>query len=236
MLLLRAFEAIAAESVHGKDGAEDVGLSDFGSFLASSAGRVLFGVALLSSGQSSAITTTFTGQYIMDGFLDIRLPLYARALITRAVAIIPCIAFAVAYPDGVALNRMVNVVNALLSLLLPFGFTPLIKYNASRAYMGEHTTGRWETRLLYSLGFLVYLVNAAALSCPGGGWFGDLIAGTEPGSAERARWICLSAACQACYLGWNVQCIASPVSKAMTPLESRRPWKEGEFATVGASS
>ena len=169
MLLLRAFEAIAAESVHGKDGAEDVGLSDFGSFLASSAGRVLFGVALLSSGQSSAITTTFTGQYIMDGFLDIRLPLYARALITRAVAIIPCIAFAVAYPDGVALNRMVNVVNALLSLLLPFGFTPLVKYNASRAYMGEHATGRWETRLLYSLGFLVYLVDAAALSCPGGG-------------------------------------------------------------------
>mmetsp|Transcript_11328 Transcript_11328/g.24153 ORF Transcript_11328/g.24153 Transcript_11328/m.24153 type:complete len:175 (+) Transcript_11328:1308-1832(+) len=171
----------------------------------------------------------------MDGFLDIRLPIFARALITRAVAIIPCIGFAVAYPDGTALNQMINVVNALLSLLLPFGFTPLIKYNTSKAYMGEYATGTLETCLLYLLGFLIYLVNAVALSCPGGGWFGDVISGMEPGG-KRTGWIFVSVVCQILYLGWNVHCITSPVSNPMRPLEERRPWKKGEFATVGASS
>ncbi|HHB82506.1 MAG TPA: divalent metal cation transporter, partial [Devosia sp.] len=50
---------------------------------------VLFAIALLASGLASAVTATMAGQIVMEGFLRIRLPLYARRLITRGMAIIP---------------------------------------------------------------------------------------------------------------------------------------------------
>ncbi|MCP6347091.1 divalent metal cation transporter, partial [Klebsiella pneumoniae] len=51
----------------------------------------LFAVALLASGQNSTITGTLTGQVIMEGFIEMKLPLWARRLITRLIAIIPVV-------------------------------------------------------------------------------------------------------------------------------------------------
>ena len=56
-----AIVSISAESVNGTPGAEDVGLTDFCSFFLNlKGGCVLWGIALLAAGQSSAITTTYT--------------------------------------------------------------------------------------------------------------------------------------------------------------------------------
>ena len=68
-----------------------------------------------------------SGQYVMDGFLQIRLPVWARAVATRLVAITPCVIVSVLFPSGPALNEIVNVVNSSLSVLLPFALTPLVK-------------------------------------------------------------------------------------------------------------
>jgi manganese transport protein len=50
---------------------------------------VLFGVALLASGQSSTFTGTIAGQVIMEGYLNLRIPCWQRRLITRGLALIP---------------------------------------------------------------------------------------------------------------------------------------------------
>nr|AER41569.1 metal+transporter+Nramp6 [Oryza brachyantha] len=50
---------------------------------------IVYGVALLASGQSSTITGTYAGQYIMQGFLDIRMRKWLRNLMTRTIAIAP---------------------------------------------------------------------------------------------------------------------------------------------------
>lgn len=49
----------------------------------------LFAVALLASGQNSTITGTLTGQVIMEGFIHLRMPLWARRLITRLLSVVP---------------------------------------------------------------------------------------------------------------------------------------------------
>ncbi|KAE7997233.1 hypothetical protein FH972_001883 [Carpinus fangiana] len=49
----------------------------------------LFAIALLASGQSSTITGTYAGQYVMQGFLDLRLEPWLRNLLTRSLAIVP---------------------------------------------------------------------------------------------------------------------------------------------------
>ncbi|RYR50801.1 hypothetical protein Ahy_A07g037416 isoform B [Arachis hypogaea] len=55
----------------------------------------LFGVALLASGQSSTITGTYAGQYVMQGFLDLRLEPWVRNMLTRCLAIVPSLIVAV---------------------------------------------------------------------------------------------------------------------------------------------
>ncbi|KAI9113295.1 hypothetical protein K1719_015820 [Acacia pycnantha] len=49
----------------------------------------VYAIALLASGQSSTITGTYAGQYIMQGFLELRMKKWMRNLMTRSVAIIP---------------------------------------------------------------------------------------------------------------------------------------------------
>lgn len=49
----------------------------------------LFAIALLASGQNSTITGTLTGQVIMEGFIHMRMPLWARRLVTRLISVVP---------------------------------------------------------------------------------------------------------------------------------------------------
>ena len=161
-----------------------------------------------------------------------RLPIWARALLTRLLAILPCIALALAYPDGTSLNVMINFVNSALAFLLPFALTPLIKYNCSVAYMGRHAAGPCERKFLYLLGFMVYLLNAIGISAPGGGFFGDILVSMEWGTAKIC-WLTLSLVIQALYLGWNVHCVMMPVTTPMRPLEEPRCYGPGQFAPAG---
>ncbi|CAN6718190.1 unnamed protein product [Malus baccata var. baccata] len=51
--------------------------------------KILYAIALLASGQSSTITGTYAGQFVMQGFLDIKMKKWARNLMTRCIAITP---------------------------------------------------------------------------------------------------------------------------------------------------
>jgi manganese transport protein len=46
----------------------------------------LFALALLASGLNSTVTATLAGQIVMEGFLRLRIPAWARRLITRAAS------------------------------------------------------------------------------------------------------------------------------------------------------
>ncbi|KAL0556339.1 hypothetical protein IC582_004852 [Cucumis melo] len=49
----------------------------------------IYAIALFASGQSSSITGTYAGQFIMQGFLDLKMKTWARNLMTRSIAITP---------------------------------------------------------------------------------------------------------------------------------------------------
>jgi len=112
--------------------------------------------------------------------------------------------------------------------------------------MGKYAAHTFEKWFLYSLGMAVYLLNAYALSAPGGGFFGDVIAGLENNNNDdmdmdddsninytKWGWIVLSVVVQIFYFVWNLHCILTPVSHSMRPLEEERPHIEGEFAMAG---
>ena len=209
-----AVVSISAERVNGINEAGDVGLTNFCEYFEKLiSGCTLWGIALLAAGQSSAITTTYTGQYVMDGFLNIQLPVKIRALITRLVAISPCVLVSVLLPNH--LNRMVNIVNASLSFLLPFAFTPLVKYNCCETVMGKYATKGWGKTMLYFFAFLVWLVNAVGLSVEGGGFFGDLRANMTDQTSMGTK-ISITATeivIQVFYVSWNWKCVRSDTTQ-----------------------
>jgi len=197
-----AVVAIAAESVYGSENASEVGLTDFCQYFKNlKGGCLLWAIALLAAGQSGAITTTYTGQYVMDGFLQLQLPLWLRSIVTRLIAIGPSIFIAAMYPDK--LNQLVNIVNALLGLLLPFAFSPLVRYNCTESIMGEgHATKGWEKRIMYLFAITVWGINAMTISIRGGGFFGEITPDMEM-SAKKIAVIILEVAIQVLYALWN---------------------------------
>jgi NRAMP (natural resistance-associated macrophage protein)-like metal ion transporter len=194
--------AVAAETVYGMDNASQVGLTDFCLYFQNmKGGCFLWAIALLAAGQSGAITTTHTGQFVMDGFLNIQIPMALRALVTRLIAITPSVIVSILFPAY--LNGLVNIVNALLGILLPFAFTPLVKYNCSEKVMGPGNASKGiEKIILYSFAVAVWAINAMTLSIQGGGFFGEIIPGMSM-SIEKILLMALQIAIQIGYAWWN---------------------------------
>ena len=60
-----AIVTVATETAYGAENASGIGMTDFCKYLGVTGSCLMFGVALVSAGQSGAITTTYTGQYVM---------------------------------------------------------------------------------------------------------------------------------------------------------------------------
>eukprot|EP00243_Klebsormidium_subtile_P013400 TRINITY_DN879_c0_g1_i5.p1 TRINITY_DN879_c0_g1~~TRINITY_DN879_c0_g1_i5.p1 ORF type:complete len:495 (+),score=61.26 TRINITY_DN879_c0_g1_i5:418-1902(+) len=104
------------------------------------AARVLFGVALLCSGQNATITGTLAGQIVMEGFVNIRMKPWLRRLLTRLIAIIP--AAVVAGVGGQRMSSKLLVLSqVVLSLALSFAVVPLVHFTSSKQLMGKFVNG-----------------------------------------------------------------------------------------------
>ena len=86
----------------------------------------LFAVALFASGLNSTMTATLAGQIVMDGFLDLRLPNWARRLLTRGIAIVPVVIVTALYGERGTADLLVFS-QVVLSMQLPFAVIPLVR-------------------------------------------------------------------------------------------------------------
>jgi len=101
------------------------GLADY---LGGSAGT-LFGVALLASGLSSSSVGTLAGQVVMQGFVNRRIPLFLRRLVTMIPALIVIAA-------GADPSRALVLSQVVLSFGIPFALVPLLLFCRNRSLMG----------------------------------------------------------------------------------------------------
>jgi len=169
-----AIAALAAIFVYGNPNVPDnLGIASFPKYLQVKGGTIMWGIALIAAAQSSCITTTYSGQFVMDGFLKINLPKWARAIITRCVAVVPCVIVA-AVLDDKAMELMIDVVNSSLAFLLPFALIPLTRLTTSKQYMGDKfVAGRIETWLIWAANLLCFGINFYTLVAPNGAYFGQ---------------------------------------------------------------
>ncbi|KAL8244393.1 hypothetical protein R6Q59_010651 [Mikania micrantha] len=97
----------------------------------------LYAVALLASGQSSTITGTYAGQFIMQGFLDLKMRKWLRNLITRCIAITPSLIVSIIGGSSGA-GRLIIIASMILSFELPFALIPLLKFSSTTIKLGPH--------------------------------------------------------------------------------------------------
>ncbi len=119
---------------------------------------ILFGVALLASGQNSTLTGTLSGQIVMEGFLNIRIPAWLRRLVTRLIAIIPAvIVTAIAGEHGT--EELLILSQVILSLQLPFAVIPLVMFTSDKKSMGAFANKLWLKIISWIIAGVIVVLN-----------------------------------------------------------------------------
>lgn len=138
MLVNGAILALAASAFHASGLNRVTEIDDAYHLLTPIAGAklaaVLFGIALLASGQSSTFTGTIAGQVVLEGFLKLRLTPWKRRAITRISAIVPAMTGVVLLGDH-AVGQMLIVSQIVLALQLPFAIWPLVQLSGDGGLM-----------------------------------------------------------------------------------------------------
>lgn len=107
--------------------------------LLSPAAGTVFALALLFSGQSAGIVCTLSGQMVSEGFLQWSMAPWIRRMITRALAIAPCL-FVSVFVGRKGLADVLNASQVVLSVLLPFVSAPLLYFTCKKSIMRVPTT------------------------------------------------------------------------------------------------
>jgi len=123
----------------------------------------LFAVALLASGLNSTVTATLAGQIVMEGFLRLRLPSWARRLITRAIAIVPVVIVTAIYGEK-GTGQLLVLSQVILSMQLPFAVVPLVRFVSDRRKMGVFTINRWIAALAWLVTGVIIVLNVKLLA------------------------------------------------------------------------
>jgi len=163
-LFVNAAILITAAGAFHTSGHEDVAsLEDASEILANvlpngRAASIIFGIALLASGQSSTITGTIAGQVVMEGFLQIKVAPNLRRILTRLVAIIPA-AIAAGVGGDSGINMLLIVSQVILSFQLPFAVIPLLHIVSDEQAMGKFTIRGFRLYLGWAIALLIISLN-----------------------------------------------------------------------------
>jgi manganese transport protein len=119
---------------------------------------LLFGLALLASGQSSTFTGTIAGQVILEGFLNWRIPCWIRRVLTRILAIAPAVVGLAVWGEA-GVGKMLVLSQVILSLQLPFAIVPLIWLTSQRKIMGEFANSLGIKSMAWAIAGLIIGLN-----------------------------------------------------------------------------
>jgi len=121
-----------------------------------STSAILFGVALLASGFSSSSVGTMAGQVVMQGFINRRIPLWLRRLITMTPALI-------ILAIGVNPSYALVISQVMLSFGIPFALIPLLIFCRNRGLMGGLVNHRLTTAIATVVIALIVTLNVFLL-------------------------------------------------------------------------
>jgi len=124
---------------------------------------MLFGIGLLASGFASSSVGTMSGQIVMQGYINRRIPLLLRRLITMTPALV-IIWIGVDATTALVLSQVV------LSFGIPFALIPLLLFCSDRRLMGTLVNHRATTTVAWGVAGLIIALNVFLLYQTFIGW------------------------------------------------------------------
>ena len=99
-------------------------------------------------------------RFVMEGFLEIKLPMWQRMLVTRCVALIPAVVVAIGTENHPTLSDQLDQwLNILQSVQLPFALLPVLSFTSQAAIMGIHKNGFAMNAVCTLLALVVFVIN-----------------------------------------------------------------------------
>jgi manganese transport protein len=120
------------------------------------ASSTLFALALLASGLSSSTVGTLSGQVVMQGFIDRKIPIFVRRLVTMLPALVVA-------AIGLDPSRTLVISQVILSFGIPFALIPLVWFTSRRDLMGPLANRRATTAVAAVVAGLISLLNVFLL-------------------------------------------------------------------------
>ncbi|ODV70913.1 putative divalent metal ion transporter SMF3 [Cyberlindnera jadinii NRRL Y-1542] len=133
---------VAGATLYGQPDADDADLLTIYEMLTryiSPAAGLVFAWAMLFSGQSAGIVCTMAGQIVSEGFIQWSVSPWARRLLTRLIAIVPCL-FVTLTMGRKGIADILNGSQVCLSMILPFVSAPLIYFTSVKKFMQVEVT------------------------------------------------------------------------------------------------
>ncbi len=118
---------------------------------------ILFALALLASGISATTVGTYAGQIIMQGFVNIRIPLWVR----RSLTLVP--SFMIVAFSGWNLTRVLIWTQVLISFGLPIALIPLMDFTSRKKVMGLFVNRALSWGFGWGLAFFLVGLNLALI-------------------------------------------------------------------------
>jgi manganese transport protein len=149
-MLAVAAKLLHTPSLHGVTSISQAH-AEFGRLVGGGA-ALAFAVALLSSGASSSSVGTYAGQVVMAGFVNLRIPVFLRRVITMLPALI-------VLAVGIDPSRALVLSQVVLSFGIPFAVVPLVVFTGRREIMGVHRNGLLTSVLAWGCAGVVVVLN-----------------------------------------------------------------------------
>lgn len=113
------------------------------------------------------MTGTYAGQFVMQGFLQLKISPWKRVLLTRSVAILPAVVVAAVTKNAsTSLSNLGEWLNVLQSIQLPFALIPVLICTSDPRIMGKFKN-------TFALQIVVWLIAAfviVRIARRGGAW------------------------------------------------------------------
>ncbi|KAF2950358.1 hypothetical protein DAI22_01g181300 [Oryza sativa Japonica Group] len=120
----------------------------------------VYGVALLVSGQSCMVATSYAGQYIMQGFSGMRKCIIY--LVAPCFTLLPSLIIC-SIGGTLRVHRIINIAAIVLSFVLPFALIPLIKFSSSCTNIGPYKNATSVSLLKQFLLFNLFMTYSICL-------------------------------------------------------------------------
>ncbi len=161
-----AILVLAAAAFHQPGSPQVTGVEDayrlLSPVLGASLASAIFALALLAAGLNASVTATLSGQVVMEGFLNFRMPAWLRRIVTRLLALAPAL-IVVNSAGAAGANELLILSQVILSLQLPFAVIPLVWFSRSKALMGDLASPHGLTAAAVAITLSILAMNGVML-------------------------------------------------------------------------